>query len=965
MRNDLFYRKKKIARCIVSLTFLVIQLHAVAQQNKKLYQDSFFAKYTDTTVQGYSDTKPYYIGEWERALSPSIKIIRKLSEQIAIIEVNSQTAFNLLHAQIKIAAANDNWKFQVSAKKRISKNNEALQRFIIAGPDIADLLTVLKNKSKEVTILFVDTPSHAVIIKCKTNYVIHDLLPLKEVIFIDIPSVPHIETGIIGYDRSFHGLNAVDYSIPGANGKNIVAGVKEQKMEAADLDLHKRVLTSPIEAATISSHATVIASIIGGAGNSFYDGRGIANSCTFFPSSFANLFADDAELLHTNKVTVQNHSYGTIIQQFYGAEAVSYDASTWLYKNFVPVFSAGNQGTSFAEEGPYANLSGYANITGNFKMAKNIITVGAIDNKGTVAPESSAGPVYDGRIVPQLIALGPNGTSDAAAVVSGTVAVMQQVYADSNSQLLPAASLIKAILYNSAEDIYNTGIDYKTGYGLLNSYASIKAIQQKKYDGGTLSQNQEWTKTIIVPVNAAAFKITLAWTDSTAAINNDKAIVNDLDLQVKETASGTIYKPWVLNTAANINSLASAPVRTRDSLNTAEQVSILLPAAGVYEIKVTGTSVSTVSLPFHIAFNTDTLNTFAFLSPQHAADVNRVENEKLVIKWKTFVADTNQAGSLYVSYTRGASWQLLEQSLKIYSNRYQWQIPDTNTTALLKMETSFGVFLSKEFIIGTVNRPVVDFVCTDSFRLSWNKYVYANGYRIFTLTDNPYLQPILTVADTFVVLKRSLYPSLVYAVEPLLSNGLPAARSVALDIELQGVNCFYKTLNYDLLDYNRLKLLLELSITDYADSVFFEKLSSAGQLLQNYGGAKVVNNTLVYSQLVNEVAAGITYLRGRIKLKTGAIVYTDIIPVLTSGKQAILFYPNPVKRSIPLQYKLQQGIYSSSSQLQLFDIYGRLLKNYSSVPDQIDVSGLPAGVIVFKLLNSENRTLETGKLLIQ
>ena len=45
------------------------------------------------------------------------------------------------------------------------------------------------------------------------------------------------------------------------------------------------------------------------------------------------------------------------------------------------------------------------------------------------------------------------------------------VYADSNNQALPPASLTKAILYNCAEDIYNTGIDYKTGYGLLNSYA--------------------------------------------------------------------------------------------------------------------------------------------------------------------------------------------------------------------------------------------------------------------------------------------------------------------------------------------------------------------------------------------------------------------------------------------------------------------------------------------------------------
>jgi hypothetical protein len=70
-------------------------------------------------------------------------------------------------------------------------------------------------------------------------------------------------------------------------------------------------------------------------------------------------------------------------------------------------------------------------------------------------------------------------------VVSGTIAVMQQVYKDSSNQSLPAASLIKAVLYNTAQDVYSTGIDYKTGYGLVNSYDAVKSIQQKEYDGGT------------------------------------------------------------------------------------------------------------------------------------------------------------------------------------------------------------------------------------------------------------------------------------------------------------------------------------------------------------------------------------------------------------------------------------------------------------------------------------------------
>jgi hypothetical protein len=939
-----------------------MQEHVVAQKNE-FYEDSVFKKNADTTIHRYRDTKPYHISVWKGAIPRSIKIIRKLDDRTVIIEVSTQTAFDSLSREIRIAAATDNWKLSPAAGREIKKNNEAAQKFILTGLDTDALLASLENKSKELSVLFVHRPSHSVIIQCKTKYMRDYLLPLKEVIFIDRSAEPHTEIGIIGYDRSFHGLNAVDYAIPGANGKNIVIGVKEQKMEEADLDLYKRVLPSPLAATTVTNHATVIASILGGAGNSFYDGRGIANAGKFFPSSFANLFADDDAILNTNKVTVQNHSYGTIIQQFYGAEAVSYDADTWLNKNLVHVFSVGNEGLSFAAEGPYANIPGYANLTGNFKMAKNIITVGAIDNKGNIPAESSAGPLYDGRIAPQLIALGPNGTSDAAAIVTGTVAVMQQVYADSNSQALPPASLTKAILYNCAEDIYNTGIDYKTGYGLLNCYASIKAIQQKKYGGGTLTQGGQWTKTIAVPTNTAQLKITLAWTDTAATVNNNKAIINDLDLEVEEVSSGRVYKPWVLNASPHIDSLVQLPTRKRDSLNTAEQVSIQLPMAGTYQVKVIGTAINASSLPFNIAYNIDTLNTFTFLNPQHASDVNRAENENLTIKWKTFVADTNQTGNLFISYNNGANWELLQQSLKVYTNQFTWKIKDTSSVAVFKMETSFGAFLSKDFIISKVTRPKVDFICTDSFQLSWNKHVYATSYKIFTLTDSPYLKPILNVSDTFKVFKRADYPSLVYAVEPLLSNNIPAARSIALNIELQGVQCFYKTLNYNLLDNNMVDLVLELSAADYVDSIYFEKVSSTGQWQQTYGSAKVISNTIIYNQLVSNLASGISYFRGRIKLKGGGIVYTDIISVLTSGQQQILFYPNPVTGNNLLNYVLQQGI-PADSRLQLFDLTGRLLKDFSSLPDKINISAFPSGIIIYKLIGSDNKILGTGKIII-
>ena len=867
--------------------------------------------------------------------------------------------------QIKsAAAANNQWKYSPALLQNIdSKKQDLQEKFILMANDIDKLITVLKARKNDVAIIQINKPSNSLVITCRTSVLKKTIVVLSEVIFIDRYVEPHTEIGIIGYSRDLHGINRLDYTIPTANGKNITVGVKEQKMEEADLDLWKRVVPSSLASTTVSNHATVISSIIGGAGNSFYNGRGIANGCTFYSSSFANLFPDDAAILNSNKVTVQNHSYGTIIQQFYGAEAVSYDLHAWQNKNFVHVFSAGNSGKLAATEGKYAGITNYANLTGNFKMAKNIIAVAAMDNTGNIPAESSSGPAYDGRLTPQITALGPNGTSDAAAVVSGTVAVMQQVYADSNSQVLPPASLIKAILFNTADDVYKPGIDYKTGYGSVNSYAAVRSLQQKSYDGSLLSQNQSWTKNITLPANTAQFKITLAWTDTVAQVNNNKALINDLDIELTELSSGNIFKPWVLSTAANSDSLAKPAIRKRDSLNTAEQISIQLPNAGNYQVKVTGTIVSNPGLPFHIALNTDTLNTFTFTNPQHTSDVNRAENEILTIRWRTFVADTNQTGNLSISYNNGSTWQLLKQSHKIYTNQFQWQIKDTTSAALLKMETAFGTFFSKPFIISKVIDTKVDFICADSFQLSWDKHVYATAYRIFALTDSAYLKPILTVTDSFKLFKRADYPYLVYAVEPILSNNIPAARSIASNIELQGVHCFYKTLYYNQLDLNDLNLILELSAPAFVDSIFFERVTSQGALLQTYGGIKLINNDPLYTQFVNNLARGITYFRAKIKLRNGAIVYTDIISLLTSGKQNIIFYPNPVSKKGMLNYVLMQGI-PADNRIQFFDITGRLIRNFSSLPTTIDISKFPTGIVIYKLFGANNKPLETGKLVI-
>lgn len=944
-------------------SFTLVALGSTCAIGQTTGKYDLFENYANRKLVGFSPSNPYYVISTKEKIVQPIPVIRWLDEQTAIVKIEHAAEYNRLERFAQVLPANNEWKLSPGLK--IPDDNEQLV-YNIGGSDIDALEAALETYKPALKIISIDKASVSVRIKNITKTVLKEILTLPQVVFVDRQQQPVTEIGIIGYNRGLNVLNALDYNIPGANGSGITVGVKEQTMEAADIDLYKRVLPSPIAATVKTNHATVIASIIGGAGNSFYDGRGIAHACTFFPSSFDNLFPDDLTTLQSQNVTIQNHSYGTVIQQFYGAEALSYDAQTWENKNMLHVFSSGNKGgdAAAAGTGPYANIAGFANLTGNFKMAKNVITVGAVDNAGNVMNESSAGPAYDGRVLPQLTALGSNGTSDAAAMVSGTVAVMQQVYADSNAGAIAPAALIKAVLYNTATDLHHAAIDFKTGYGALNAYEAVKAIQQKKYEEGNISMGEIWTRPIEIPAATAQVKLTLAWTDTASAVNNNgKALVNDLDLELVELASGMVYRPWGLNVAAHADSLNQPAVRKRDSLNTAEQISISLPAAGNYIVKVYGTNIVNEAVPFSLAINTETLNSFSFTNPQHASDVNRFETPEIFIRWKTFVANTNETGNLYISYNGGTDWQLIRENLLLQVNQYPWTIKDTNSRAVLKMETAFGHFLSKEFVITQTLQPFPDFICDDSLRISWNKHIDADRYKIFALTDGPYLQPVLTTNDSFIVINRLQYPYKVFAVEPVLSTGIPAVRSMAFDIDFQGVDCFYKTLYHELQDENVLKLNVQLSIPAYVDSIFFEQVTKQGQLIKTFPGQKATTS-FVYNQVVEEVNKGESCWRARLKMKTGGFVYTAIITISTSGGHHILFYPNPVNRSGTLQYILKQGI-SFDSYLYLYDITGRLVKQYHPMPATINPVDFNAGLLMYKLVSRSGQLLDSGKLLVR
>lgn len=938
-----------------------------AQSSDRILQEKIFTKYSSATN---SISSGFYIISYPETAChdfTSFSIVRNIAPGIAIVQATDSSLLNKKQDCIeKIAAANNRWKFSASLEieeAALESKKKSNQLFTISAGDIYSLLSTLQQKKIVVETVNIYRATNTAVIKCNTAVFFAAVLPESDLFFADLYHQPSVDLMVSGYYRNINKINEVDNYFPGANGNGITIGIKEKMMDDTDIDLQKRILSSTLASPQKEFHANVVATLAGGAGNSFYTGKGLASKCNFFPSSFSNLFPDSTALLIQKNVTVQNHAYGTVVQSFYGAEAVSYDVQTNQNKSLVHVFSSGNRGVESAASGIYANLPGYANLTGNFKMAKNVITVAAVDTGRNIASFSSSGPLFDGRLAPQITALGPNGTSEAAAIVSGAVAVLQQVYKDSNAQNTAPASLLKAILFTTADDIGNKGIDYKTGFGLLNMYSALHCLQKKQYDGSALAQSEVWTKSLSVPPNTANLKINLVWTDTAASINTNKALVNDVDLELVELNTGMVYYPWHLSLFPNKDSLNKLPIQKRDSLNTAEQISIELPAPGLYQIRINGKQIQTINKQtFHIAWSWDTLNNLRFTNPVHSSDIDKKENANLSVQWKVALADTNTTGTLSISFNNGISWQPIGTGIKIYKELFNWAIPDVTTGAQLRMETAFGIIYSERFVIAPLTKLNIDYRCSDSLRLSWPKHVAATSYKLYALGDTAFLKPVLVVADTFAVLKKNSFPENIYAVEPILAGGLTAARSVAIDVRYQGVDCFYKTLLAETRG-DSIELNLALSFLEGISRLEFEKLTGAGNFMKSISKITALNGQFNYTVFDNSPSGGMNYYRVKLTLN-GGVVYTYIVSVLHNGKKNLLLYPNPVTRGERLNFRIKEAV--GNVTMLLTDMTGRILfKSPVPLAGGMKTNSLPPGIYFITLQNDAVTNMSTEKIIIQ
>ncbi|NJL12389.1 MAG: S8 family serine peptidase [Microscillaceae bacterium] len=282
------------------------------------------------------------------------------------------------------------------------------------------------------------------LVKISQNQQLQKLALCDFVDFIDLGPRPAYEEG--ENDQTGFRLNrvsALQAAFPHLEGQNLKASVKEQAFDKNDLDFRGRVGDLDNFPDNFTNHASDMAGLIGGGGNSSPLGRGLARQVVLYTASFSNLMPDPVASLSGRGIFVQNHSYGVGIENYYGLETEAYDRQVWENPSLLHIFSAGNAGNQSSPSGAYTGILGFANLTAQFKMSKNTLSVGEILADGQLAGLSSRGPAYDGRVKPELVAYGGEGTSASAALVSGISLLLQQAYAEKFG-LMPRVDLVKA-----------------------------------------------------------------------------------------------------------------------------------------------------------------------------------------------------------------------------------------------------------------------------------------------------------------------------------------------------------------------------------------------------------------------------------------------------------------------------------------------------------------------------------------
>jgi hypothetical protein len=638
---------------------------------------------------------------------------------------------------------------------------------------------------------------------------LNELASLPFVEFVQ--PAPHEDQPLNNVDRSDSRANILNAptTVGGRNlrGQGIVIGVGDDANPSLHVDFTNRIINRTYAPAS-AQHGVHTTGTASGAGilNELY--KGYAPKATIITQYFSGIWINAASYVQDYGMVVTNNSYGAVVGD------CSYNGLYDLYSNILDqqafdlpylqnVFAAGNSGTDNCP--PYP--PGFKTVLGSYQSAKNVLTVGATDSSGAIGSFSSKGPVKDGRIKPEITAMGARvfsdgfgsyfydtGTSMACPGVTGGLTLLYQLFKQLNGGSNPKNGLIKAIVCNSSRDQGNAGPDFSYGFGWMDLKRAAITLENNRYFVSSIANGIQNTHSITIPANAAQLKVMLYWNDPPASLLSSQTLVNDLDLTVQTPSSTTVF-PKILDTIpSNITNTAT---EGPDHINNIEQVVINAPQAGTYTISVNGTSVTQNSpQEYFIAY--DIVPDSTTLSFPIGGESFSTTDSAL-IQWDAF--GTGSTFTLEYSVDDGASWTTISNSIGGNLRQKKWIVPNTTTDKAkirLTNNTSGAISTTNDFtILGWPVAKLADTLCEGYIKFNWGKIPGATDYEVFMLRDDD-MQSMAFTTDTTYTFAGLSKDSVYWVAVRARLNGNPGRRSVAISRQPNTGTCLGSISDNDL-----------------------------------------------------------------------------------------------------------------------------------------------------------------------
>ncbi len=569
------------------------------------------------------------------------------------------------------------------------------------------------------------------------------------------------------------------------DGSGIVVGHNDAGLLGQHIDFKGR-LTQVGSSSSTSDHGDHTAGTIFGAGNLDPEAEGMAPGADMFYTLYPNNLNNADQIYTSQNARLTSNSFSNGCNAGYTAFSRQMDRDAFQNPLMLHVFSAGNSGTSNCG---YGAGSGWGNVTGGHKVGKNVITVANLTRTDGLAGSSSRGPASDGRIKPDIGAVGtqvfsttdqprPNsyarytGTSMACPGITGSLAVLMQAHKDLYNGQEISGTHLKGYLLNGAEDLGNPGPDFRYGYGRANIRRSFEMLRDGNFFVDSVDTGDSLSFGINVPANTAELKVMLIWADPAASLSASRDLVNDLDLTLSD--GGTLYQPWVLDPTPNATALNSDAVRGRDSLNNMEQITLLNPSSGQKTLSVKGFNVPNGKQSFYVVY---------YFQPEELKITYPLSGAALatgaieIVRWD---APSQSSGFTFQFSNDGGNNWFTVANPGSGARHFTWTAPGTPSDRyyLRVFDNNDTSTVGPITVVQTPGLINVVSTCPDTVELNWNSSPIASGYVVYRLGAK-YMDSLTHVSQNSARLAHNAGQGDWYAVAAVLNDTSVGFRSVA------------------------------------------------------------------------------------------------------------------------------------------------------------------------------------------